>query len=326
MEDIVIIGSGPAGMTAAIYAARADLDPVVAAGSQWGGLLMWTTEVENFPGFPEGVMGPELMNNMKKQAERFGAKFLMKDVKEVDFSGKPYKVKIGDEWVETKSVIIAAGTKPRTLKLEREMDLIGKGLSVCATCDGAFFKDKEVAVVGGGDSAMEEATFLTKFATKVYVLVRGDKLRASQIMQDEAQANDKIEIRFNEEVKEYLGDEFLSGLKVANNKTNEEYELPVSGMFFAIGHIPASQIFDGLLEKNEQGYLVRQENTMSNVEGVFIAGDIEDFRYRPERLYFILYKNLPFSLILWYDYMICSISKNQNQWRLILKNNSMTIN
>lgn len=280
MENVIIIGSGPAGMTAAIYAARADLNPVVAAGSQWGGLLMWTTEVENFPGFPEGVMGPELMNNMKKQAERFGAKFMLKDVTEVDFNDKPYRVKIGEEWHETKTVIIAAGTKPRTLKLEREMELIGKGLSVCATCDGAFFKDKEVAVVGGGDSAMEEAIFLTKFASKVYVLVRGDELRASQIMQDEAKANDKIEIRFNEEVKEYLGDDFLTGLKVVNNKTEEEYELLVSGMFFAIGHIPASQIFDGLLEKDDHGYLLQKEHTMSNVEGVFIAGDIEDFRYR----------------------------------------------
>ncbi|MBU0647726.1 thioredoxin-disulfide reductase [Patescibacteria group bacterium] len=280
MENVIIIGSGPAGMTAAIYAARADLNPLVAGGIQWGGLLMWTTEVENFPGFPGGIIGPELMSNMKKQAERFGAKFEFKDVTEVDFGSQPLKVKIAEQWHETKAVIVAAGTKPRTLKLPREKELIGRGLSVCATCDGAFFKDKEVIVLGGGDSAMEEATFLTKFAKRVRILMRGDEVRASKIMYQKAKDDPKIEIMFNTEVTEYLGDKLLEGVKIINNKTKEEGELEAQGLFFAIGHVPASKVFGNQLPTDEKGYLLKKEWSMSEVAGVFIAGDIEDWRYR----------------------------------------------
>lgn len=281
MKDVIIIGSGPAGMTAAIYTARAQLKPLVIAGLQWGGLLMWTTEVENFPGWSEGVMGPELMSNMKKQAERFGAEFVLSDVTEVDFSGKPHRIKVGEEWHETKSVIVAAGTKPKVLNLEGEKQLIGKGLSVCATCDGAFFKDKEVIVIGGGDSAMEEAGFLSKFAKRVRILIRRDQTRASQIMFDRANNNPKIEILFNTEVKEYLTDNnVLSGVKVVNNQTNEESKLDVDGLFFAIGHQPSTMVFGDQLETDEAGYLIQKNKTQSNKEGVFIAGDIEDQDYR----------------------------------------------
>lgn len=280
MHKVIIIGSGPAGMTAAIYTARANLNPLVIAGSQWGGLLMWTTEVENFPGFPQGIMGPELMNNMKKQAERFGAKFILKDVDEVDFNNIPYKVKSGNEWFEGESVVVAAGTKPRTLKLENEQKLIGKGLSVCATCDGAFFRDKTVVVVGGGDSAMEEANFLTKFARKVYILVRSAEAKASKIMLDRSLSNQKIEIRYNTEVREYIGGKILEGVKIVNNQTNEEEELKAEGLFFAIGHMPSSKVFAGQLDADDQGYLLRKEWTMSDKPGIFIAGDIEDWRYR----------------------------------------------
>ncbi|MFA4930815.1 MAG: thioredoxin-disulfide reductase [Patescibacteria group bacterium] len=281
MKDIIIIGSGPAGMTAAIYTARAQLSPLVAAGLQWGGLLMWTTEVENFPGWPEAILGPELMGNMKKQAEKFGAEFVLEDVAEVDFSTRPYRVKIGETWHEAKSVIVAAGTKPKVLKLPGEKQLIGKGLSVCATCDGAFFRDKEVIVIGGGDSAMEEAMFLTKFARRVRLLVRSDRARASKIMFERVQGNPKIEVLFNTEVTEYLTENnLLSGVKIFNNQTQETGELPASGLFFAIGHMPSTKIFDGQLETDEAGYLVVKNQTRSNKEGIFIAGDIEDKNYR----------------------------------------------
>jgi len=281
MENVIIIGSGPAGMTAAIYTARAELKPLVAAGIQWGGLLMWTTEVENFPGYPEAILGPELMGNMKKQAEKFGARFILDNVTEIDIEKQPFRIKIGNEWHETKTLIIAAGTKPRTLKLPREKEFIGRGLSVCATCDGAFFKGKDVAVIGGGDSAMEEADFLTKFVNHVTILVRGDKLRASEIMAERAKENPKITIKYNEEVKEYIGDQFITGIKVANNQTNEEYELPISGLFFAIGQQPETGLFANKLPTDSEGYLSKGcNNTMTNVEGIFIAGDISDKIYR----------------------------------------------
>ncbi len=282
MENVIIIGSGPAGMTAAIYTARADLKPLVAAGIQWGGLLMWTTEVENFPGFPNAVLGPTLMGDMKKQAEKFGAKFMLNDVQEVDFKSTPKRVKINDQWHETKAVIISSGTKPRTLKLDREKEFIGRGLSVCATCDAAFFKGKNVIIVGGGDSAMEEASFLTKFADNVKIMIRSDKARASAIMLERAQNNPKIEIWYNSEVVEYIGTEKLSGVKVINNNSNAIQEIPADGLFFAIGHVPTTAVYGDQIKTDAEGYIDRTGciNTMTSIEGVFIAGDISDKIYR----------------------------------------------
>jgi thioredoxin reductase (NADPH) len=281
MENLIIIGSGPAGMTSAIYTARADLKPLVAAGVQWGGLLMWTTCVENFPGFPEGVMGPGLMADMKKQAEKFGARFVIDNITDVDLKSNPKRVKIGEEWHETKAVIISSGTKPRTLRLEREKQLIGRGLSVCATCDAAFFKNKNVIVIGGGDSAMEEANFLTKFANKVYMMIRADKSRASQIMLERTEKNPKIEIWYNSEVVEYVGEQKLEGVRVINNNSNAIQDLPIDGLFFAIGQEPTTAIFKGQVATDAEGYLIKNNiDSMSNIDGVFIAGDISDRTYR----------------------------------------------
>ncbi|HPN67722.1 MAG TPA: thioredoxin-disulfide reductase [bacterium] len=281
MENLIIIGSGPAGMTAAIYTARADLNPLVAAGVQWGGLLMWTTHIENFPGFPEGIMGPNLMADMKKQAEKFGARFVIENITDVDLSGQIKRIKIGDEWHESKAVIISSGTKPRTLRLEREKSLIGRGLSVCATCDAAFYRDKQVIVVGGGDSAMEEANFLTKFVAKVYLIIREDKPMASPIMFTRAKQNPKIEIWFNHEVVEYVGQDKLEGVRVINNNSNAILDLPIDGLFFAIGQEPTTAIYKGQLATDEAGYLIKNpDNSMSNLDGVFIAGDISDRIYR----------------------------------------------
>lgn len=282
MENVIIIGSGPAGMTAAIYTSRADLKPLVAAGVQWGGLLMWTTEVENFPGFPNAILGPTLMGEMKKQAEKFGARFVMEDVKAVDLKSNPKRVKIGDTWHDTKSIIISSGTKPRTLKLDREKEFVGRGLSVCATCDAAFFKGKNVIVIGGGDSAMEEANFLTKFAKNVKVLIRSDKAKASAIMLERSEKNPKIEIWYNSEVVEYIGKDKLEAVKVINNNSNAIQEVPVDGLFFAIGHVPTTQVYEGQIKLDSEGYISREGciNSMTNIEGVFIAGDISDKIYR----------------------------------------------
>lgn len=281
MENVIIIGSGPAGMTAAIYTARADLHPLVAAGVNWGGLLMWTTSVENFPGFPEGVMGPGLMADMKKQAEKFGAKFEIENITDIDLTSNPKRVKIGEQWHESKAIIISSGTRPRTLRLEREKELIGRGLSVCATCDAAFFKNKQVIVIGGGDSAMEEANFLTKFADKVYMMIRSDKTRASQILLDRTQHNPKIEIWYNSEVVEYIGEQKLEGVRVINNNSNAIQDLPIDGLFFAIGQEPTTAIFKGQLATDSEGYLVKSRaDSMSDIDGVFIAGDISDRTYR----------------------------------------------
>lgn len=280
MEKVIIIGSGPAAMTAAIYTGRAELKPLVIAGVQWGGLLMWTTCVENYPGFPDGVMGPELMMRCKQQAEKFGARFILDNVAEVDFKNKPFRVKVGEKWEEAESIIIGAGTKPRTLRLPREKEFIGRGLSVCATCDGALYKEKDVIVVGGGDSAMEEANFLSKFAKSVTVLVRSEKVRASKIMLERSENNPKIKIMYNTDVTEYLGDKFLTGVKINNNKTNEASELAASGLFLAIGHVPTTEMFKGQLPMDELGYLKKEKNNMSEIEGIFICGDIEDGRYR----------------------------------------------
>lgn len=277
--DSIIIGAGPSGLTAAIYNARANMKVLCIEGAEPGGQLMLTTEVENYPGFPEGITGPELMQNCRKQAERFGTEFITKNATDVDFSGNIKKVMVDNDIYEGKSVIIATGSKAKWLNVPGEKEFQSKGVSACATCDGFFFKEKKVAVLGGGDTAMEEALFLTKFATKVIVIHRRDELKASKIMQDRAFENKKIEFLWNTEVKEYLGGDRLEKLKLFNNKTNEESELEVDGAFVAIGHTPATEIFKNHIEINEKGYATRKDNSMSSVEGVFIAGDVNDFRY-----------------------------------------------
>ena len=278
-HKVIILGSGPAGLTAALYAARANLNPLVLGGLEWGGQLMLTTEVENYPGFIDGINGPDLMENFKKQAERFGAKIINSNVTSVDFSNKPLKVFVGKEVYETQTVIIATGASAKWLGLENEQKFIGKGISSCATCDGFFFKDKEIALVGGGDSAMEEALFLTKFANKVTVVHRRDKLRASKIMQDRAFANDKIEFIWDSEIVDVLGNNNVEGVKIKNIKTNESSVCKVNGLFVAIGHIPNTNFLKEQIDLDEKGYVVCN-GTATNVEGVFVAGDVHDFRYR----------------------------------------------
>ncbi len=279
VHKVIILGSGPAGLTAALYAARANLNPLVLGGLEWGGQLMLTTEVENYPGFIDGINGPDLMENFKKQAERFGAKIINSNVTSVDFSNKPLKVFVGKEVYETQTVIIATGASAKWLGLENEQKFIGKGISSCATCDGFFFKDKEIALVGGGDSAMEEALFLTKFASKVTVVHRRDKLRASKIMQDRAFANDKIEFIWDSEIVDVLGNNNVEGVKIKNIKTNESSVCKVNGLFVAIGHIPNTNFLKEQIDLDEKGYVVCN-GTATNVEGVFVAGDVHDFRYR----------------------------------------------
>jgi len=281
-HDVVIIGSGPAGYTAAIYTARANLAPKVFAGAQHGGQLMLTTEVENFPGFPEGIMGPDLMENFRQQAERFGAEITYENVVEVDLSSRPFKVRSDSEEVEAKTVIVSTGASARMLGLESEAKLLGHGVSTCATCDGFFFKDKEIAVVGGGDSAIEEANFLTKFASKVTVVHRRDELRASKIMQDRAFANPKIEFAWSSAVTEVLeGDDGkVRGVILEDLKTGETREQALSGVFVAIGHIPNTQLFEGQLELHDNGYLKTHDGAKTSVEGVFACGDVQDFTYR----------------------------------------------
>ena len=279
VHKVIILGSGPAGLTAALYAARANLNPLVLGGLEWGGQLMLTTEVENYPGFIDGINGPDLMENFKKQAERFGAKIINSNVTSVDFSNKPLKVFVGKEVYETQTVIIATGASAKWLGLENEQKFIGKGISSCATCDGFFFKDKEIALVGGGDSAMAEALFLTKFASKVTVVHRRDKLRASKIMQDRAFANDKIEFIWDSEIVDVLGNNNVEGVKIKNIKTNESSVCKVNGLFVAIGHIPNTNFLKEQIDLDEKGYVVCN-GTATNVEGVFVAGDVHDFRYR----------------------------------------------
>lgn len=279
--NTIIIGSGPAGLTAAIYAARAELKPLVIAGQKPGGQLMDTTEVENFPGFAEGIMGPELMQNMMKQTERFGGKILQENVISADFSVKPFKVVTDKNEYLSESIIIATGAEARWLGLESEQKLKGKGVSACATCDGFFFKGKEVAVLGGGDSAMEEANFLTKFASKVIVVHRRDEFKASKIMLKRAQENAKISFVTNVSVQEVLGENAVEGLKVKDNTSGEEKVIPCQGVFLAIGHKPATEVFKKAgIEVDEKGYIKIQNHTQSNITGVFVAGDVADFRYR----------------------------------------------
>ncbi|HBQ51757.1 MAG: thioredoxin-disulfide reductase [Actinobacteria bacterium] len=287
VRDVIIIGSGPAGLTAAIYTARANLAPLVIEGEpsstsdQPGGQLMLTTEVENFPGFPDGVMGPELMLKFREQAARFNAEFITEKVTKVDFSARPFKVWVRDEMHLAKSVIVSTGAQSLMLGLENEQRFYGHGLSSCATCDGFFFKGQEIVVVGGGDSAIEEASFLTKFATKVTLVVRRDVLRASKIMQQRAKDNPKIEIKWNSQVTELFGTEKLAGVGLTDTVTGEKSKLDVTGLFVAIGHRPNTDLFKGVLDMLDNGYLkTKSGSSYTNIPGVFACGDVQDHTYR----------------------------------------------
>lgn len=287
VRDVIIIGSGPAGLTAAIYTARANLAPLVIEGEpsstsdQPGGQLMLTTEVENFPGFPDGVMGPELMLKFREQAARFNAEFITEKVTKVDFSARPFKVWVRDEMHLAKSVIVSTGAQSLMLGLENEQRFYGHGLSSCATCDGFFFKGQEIVVVGGGDSAIEEASFLTKFATKVTLVVRRDVLRASKIMQQRAKDNPKIEIKWNSQVTELFGTGKLAGVGLTDTVTGEKSKLDVTGLFVAIGHRPNTDLFKGVLDMLDNGYLkTKSGSSYTNVSGVFACGDVQDHTYR----------------------------------------------
>ncbi len=278
---VLIAGSGPAGYTAAIYAARAELQPIVLAGLTFGGQLMLTTDVENYPGFPEGVTGPDMMEMFQKQAERFGARVLLEDATKVDLSGRPFRVSTADKGFSADSLIVATGASARWLGIESEQRLQNKGVSACATCDGALYRGKPMAVVGGGDTAMEEALFLTRFATKVSVIHRRDQLRASKIMQERAFANEKIEFVWNSVVEEVLGEDFVTGVRVRSPEKGEERVLPAEALFVAIGHDPNTQLFQGQLELDPVGYVkVEPGTTRTSVEGVFAAGDVMDPTYR----------------------------------------------
>ena len=287
VHNVIIIGSGPAGLTAAIYTARANLNPLVIEGEpsstsdQPGGQLMLTTEVENFPGFPEGIMGPELMMNFRAQAERFGAEFLTEKVTRVDFAARPFKVWVRDTEYQAESVIVSTGARSLMLGLDAESRLMGHGLSTCATCDGFFFRGHEIAVVGGGDSAIEEATFLTKFADKVTIIHRRDELRASKIMQERAFANPKIEFLWNATVTDILGDDKLEGIEVTSTVDGSVSTLPVTGLFVAIGHRPNTDLFVDVLDLEDNGYIKTQpDSSYTNVDGVFACGDVQDHTYR----------------------------------------------
>jgi thioredoxin reductase (NADPH) len=280
VRELIIVGGGPAGYTAALYAARANLEPLVIEGFQWGGQLMITSDVENYPGYAEGVLGPEMMKDFRRQAERFGAEFISDDVSRVDFSESPFRVYVGDEEHRAEAVIVATGANARQLELDSERKLQGRGVSYCAVCDAAFFREKEVVVVGGGDSAMEEATFLTKFADKVTIIHRRDEFRASPIMLDRARANDKIEWMTNAIVDDVLGEAGVTGVRLRDVNTDELTDLPADGVFVAIGHDPNTQLFIGQLDMDDQGYLVTHDGTATNIDGVFAAGDVVDHTYR----------------------------------------------
>jgi thioredoxin reductase (NADPH) len=280
MYDVIIIGSGPAGLTAAIYTTRANLKTIVIAGEKWGGQLMLTTEVENFPGFPEGIQGPELMAKMRKQAEKFGAEFVDVNVETegIDFTKKPFVLNAGGEIYTSKSVIIATGADTKWLNVPGEKEKIGRGISSCAPCDAPFFRNKNVMVVGGGDSAMEEAIVLARFAQSVTIVHRNENLRASKIMQDKAKANEKIRFLLNSEITEVLGEIVVASVKMKNNKTGEIQEMPIDGVFVAIGHTPNSKVFPGI-DVDEKGFIKAYDHYLTNVEGVFVAGDVHDHQY-----------------------------------------------
>ncbi|MFP5519329.1 MAG: thioredoxin-disulfide reductase [Bdellovibrionia bacterium] len=282
IENVIIIGSGPAGLTAAVYTARARLEPLMIEGEEAGGQLMITTEVENYPGFEHGVTGPDLIDTMRKQAERFGTRFITKNVSKVDFTARPFKVWIGDKLHLAKTVIVSTGASAKLLGLPSEKQYMSRGVSACATCDGAFFRDQEVAVVGGGDTAMEEAQFLTRFAKKVYVLHRRDSFRASKIMAERTLKNPKIEVIWNTEVLEVMGNgKSVTGLKLGSTVDSSTKDLTVTGLFIAIGHKPNTDLFKGILDMNETGYLLTKPgSTYTNIEGVFAAGDVQDPYYR----------------------------------------------
>jgi thioredoxin reductase (NADPH) len=283
VREVIVIGGGPAGYTAALYAARANLNPLVIEGFAWGGQLMITSDVENYPGYSTGVLGPEMMQDFRRQAERFGTEFVTDDVTRVDFSERPFGVWVGDTEYRTESVIIATGANARQLGLESEKTLQGRGVSYCAVCDAAFFKDREVVVVGGGDSAMEEATFLAKFSPKVTIVHRRESFRASPIMADRARSNDRIDFVLDSVVEEVLGTEdgSVTGVLVRNVKTGEESKLKADGLFVAIGHDPNTALFRGQLDMDEAGYiLTKGKSTETNIPGVFAAGDVQDHVYR----------------------------------------------
>ncbi len=279
-EQVLILGSGPAGLTAAIYAARANLNPLVIEGNQAGGQLTITSDVENFPGFPKGVMGPELMAQFREQAERFGTRFEVGDVTSVNLAKPPFQISTEKKTFEAKTLIISTGASAKLIGIKNEWRLMGKGVSTCATCDGFFFRGHEIAVVGGGDSAMEEANFLTKFATKVTVIHRRESLRASKIMQDRAMKNPKINFVWNTAVEDVLGQDEVTGLKLKNLVTGEESEIKVTGLFVAIGHTPNTKLFEGQLNLDPGGYILTKEGTRTNIPGVFAAGDVQDHVYR----------------------------------------------
>jgi thioredoxin reductase (NADPH) len=281
VRDVIIIGGGPAGYTAALYAARGNLKPLVIEGFNWGGQLMITSDVENYPGYAEGVMGPEMMQDFRRQAERFGAEFVTDDVTKVDFSEQPLRVWVGDDEHRARAVIISTGATARQLGLESEQRLQGRGVSYCATCDAAFFPGKHVVVVGGGDSAMEEATFLTRFAAKVSIVHRREEFRASQIMLDRARANEKIEWVTNAVVDEVLGEDRVTGVRLRDVNTDETWELDADGVFAAIGHDPNTSLFLDQIDHDEAGYLItKPRSTETNIPGVFAVGDVQDHVYR----------------------------------------------
>lgn len=282
IENMIIIGSGPAGLTAAVYAARANLKPLMIEGEEAGGQLMITTEVENFPGFEHGITGPDLISVMRKQAERFGTRFITRNVTKVDFSARPFKVFIGDKLHLAKTVIVSTGASAKLLGLPSEKQYMSRGVSACATCDGAFFKNLEVGVIGGGDTAMEEANFLTRFASKVYVIHRSESFRASKIMLDRAKANPKIEFIMNTSIEEVLGDgKSMTGVRLKSTTTGAVSEKKLDGLFIAIGHQPNTKLFKDILDMNEVGYLVTKPgSTYTNIPGIFACGDVQDAIYR----------------------------------------------
>jgi thioredoxin reductase (NADPH) len=281
VREIIVIGGGPAAYTAALYSARANLNPLVIEGFAWGGQLMITSDVENYPGYPDGVLGPEMMQDLRRQAERFGTEFLTDDVTKVDFSERPFRVWVGEDEYRAEAVVVATGANARQIGLESEKKLQGRGVSYCAVCDAAFFKERDIVVVGGGDSAMEEATFLAKFASKVTVIHRRDSFRASPIMVDRARSNERIEFVLESVVEEVLGDETVTGVRVRNVKTDELTEIPADGFFVAIGHDPNTALFRGQLDMDEAGYIATNgKSTETNVVGVFAAGDVQDHVYR----------------------------------------------